>query len=204
MKTANHIPRYRRQKRTKGNDRAFVEFDHTRHYLGIYGSPESREQYARLIAEWGTTGCKIPEEINDITVIELLAHFWKYAQTYYCRADCTITQEVDNYRQAMRPIKELYGHTLAKDFGPRALRTVRQTMIDRNLARTNINKMVSRVRRIFKWGTEYELVRPEVYYGLQAVAGLKRGRSKARETEPVKPVPEEHIDAIKPNSLLFR
>lgn len=51
---------------------------------------------------------------------------------------------------------------------------------------------------MFKWATENELVEPSVYHGLQAVGGLKRGRSDARETDPVRPVPVEHVDAVLP------
>jgi integrase len=36
------------------------------------------------------------------------------------------------------------------------------------------------------------------YHALSTVVGLRRGRCDARETEPVKRVPQEHIDAIKP------
>ncbi len=36
-----------------------------------------------------------------------------------------------------------------------------------------------------------------VLHGLQAVAGLKRGRCDARESEPVRPVPEKHIEAVR-------
>jgi integrase len=35
-----------------------------------------------------------------------------------------------------------------------------------------------------------------VLHGLQAVAGLRAGRSGARETEPVKPVPDAFVDAV--------
>lgn len=35
-----------------------------------------------------------------------------------------------------------------------------------------------------------------VYPSCKAVSGLRRGRSSARDTEPVKPVPQEDIDAI--------
>lgn len=39
---------------------------------------------------------------------------------------------------------------------------------------------------------------PTVLHGLQAVSGLRFGRSNARETEPIKPVADEHILAILP------
>ena len=42
------------------------------------------------------------------------------------------------------------------------------------------------------------MVPPSVYQGLVTVEGLKAGRSEARETEPVKPVLEAHVRAVKP------
>lgn len=37
-----------------------------------------------------------------------------------------------------------------------------------------------------------------MFHGLEAVRGLARGRSEARESEPVKPVPDAFVDAVKP------
>jgi integrase len=54
------------------------------------------------------------------------------------------------------------------------------------------------VKAVFRWAVENELVTPDVYHGLQAVKGLQRGRTNAKECLPVKPVPEELINGIKP------
>ena len=43
-------PRYRKQK-AKPGDRAFVELNGHRVYLGTYGTPESRAKYDRAVAE---------------------------------------------------------------------------------------------------------------------------------------------------------
>ena len=43
-----------------------------------------------------------------------------------------------------------------------------------------------------------ELAPPSVYEGLRAVSGLKRGRTEAREPEPIIPVPEEALQATLP------
>lgn len=51
---------------------------------------------------------------------------------------------------------------------------------------------------MFRWATENELIPPAVFQGLQAVMGLKSGRTEAPESEAVKPVPETHINAIQP------
>ena len=51
---------------------------------------------------------------------------------------------------------------------------------------------------MFKWAASHELIPASVHHGLATVEGLRKGRSPARETDPVKPVPEAHIDAVKP------
>ena len=43
------------------------------------------------------------------------------------------------------------------------------------------------------------MVPPSVHHGLQAVTGLRRGRADVRESEPVKPVPDAFVDAIRPH-----
>ena len=72
---------------------------------------------------------------------------------------------------------------------------VRQEMIDGGSSRRYINDNVGRIERMFKWAVENEYVDSGV---LQAVAGLKAGRSAARELDPVGPVPEKHVQAIGP------
>jgi integrase len=54
------------------------------------------------------------------------------------------------------------------------------------------------VKRLFKWGVAEELVPPAVYQSLVAVAGLERGRTLARESEPVRPIRDEDVDAALP------
>src|SRR5262249_48330031 len=83
--------------------------------------------------------------------------------------------------------------------GPLALKAVRQAMVDVGLCRTEVNKRVGRVVRCFRWAVENELVPPSVHHGLKAVAGLRRGRADVRESEPVKPVPDAFVDAIRPH-----
>jgi integrase len=51
---------------------------------------------------------------------------------------------------------------------------------------------------MFKWGVEQEMVPPSILLGLQAVKGLQKGRSGARESEPVKPVSRTFVDAVLP------
>lgn len=71
-------------------------------------------------------------------------------------------------------------------------------MIAQGLCRTEINKRIGRIKRAFKWAVSEELVPASVYHGLQTVAGLKYGRTAARESEPVRPVADAHVNAVLP------
>jgi integrase len=76
------------------------------------------------------------------------------------------------------------------------LKRVRNEMISQKAARSTINGHVQRIVRMLKWGVENELVDATVYQSCKAVSGLRRGRSEARDTDPVKPVPQVDIDAV--------
>jgi integrase len=102
-------------------------------------------------------------------------------------------------RYALKPLKELYGRTTAAEFSPLKLKAIRERMIEGGLCRSEVNQRTGRIKRFFAWAVENEHVPPQVLHGLQAVRGLARGRSNAKESEPVKPVPEAFVDAIKPH-----
>jgi integrase len=68
-------------------------------------------------------------------------------------------------------------------------------MIDDDLSRRYINDNIDRIRRCFRWATEEELIPGEVYQALRAVSSLAKGRSAARETDPIRPVDLETVEA---------
>lgn len=170
-------------------------------YLGKHGTKESRQEYGRIINEWlANNRLFIPADDatgrpGDLTVNELVLAYLSFAKGYYVK-NGEPTGEMPNVKDALRPVAELYGNTFAGEFGPRALKAVRQAMIETDLCRNVINSRVNRVRRMFKWAVENELVQPHVLEGLRAVAPLLQGRSVARETKPVEPVREELIEPV--------
>ncbi len=195
-KKNSKVPSYRLHKAT---GQAVVTLNNRDFYLGRHSDPTSKEKYDRLIAQWLANGRRMPisSEAN-ITVTEMIAAFWRHAQAYYRKPDGTPTTTLDNFRQALRPLKRLYGSTDATKFGPRALQDVQEEMIRLGWCRPHINRQVSRVKSVFRWAVSRELVSATVYHALVTVPGLKVGRSEAPEPKTVKPVPEPHIHAIKP------
>ena len=194
MSTARRIPGYRLH---KPSGLAVVTLGGKDHYLGPHGSPESRAEYGRLIAEWGAGATGTAPAAPDPTVNELILSYLRFADGYY-RKNGRPTKEPALLRLSYRPLREHYGHSLARAFGPLALKAVREAMIDANISRAEINRRVGRIIRAFKWAVENELVPPSVHHGLRALAGLKRGRTRAKERDPVRPAPEESVEAIRP------
>jgi integrase len=51
---------------------------------------------------------------------------------------------------------------------------------------------------VFKWAESEEMIPAGIHHALMTVSGLKWGRSAAKETESVKPVPDAAVEAIQP------
>jgi integrase len=169
--------------------------------LGHYGSSASRTEYARVIAEWETSGRRLVRRNSastGISINELALAFWKHVELHYRRPDGSATNEQAEFRYSLKPLKELYGLTPADQFGPLAIKAVRKRMVEANLSRGVVNQRVGRIKRMFKWGVAEEMVAPSVLHALQAVTGIPRGRGLARDTNPVGPVPDAFIDATLP------
>jgi len=199
-KSSSRSPRQPSYRLHKARGSAVVTIDGKNHYLGKYDSPESHEKYARLIAQWQTNGKELParnapEENGELSVSGLVLKYMNYAEGYYKNYDTWHQGEISNLSQAAKPLLNLYGRTRARDFLPEYLESIRESMIQSGLARTTINQRTTRIKRIFRWGGQKGLVPAAIYHGLRAVEGLKRGRTTARETAPVKPAPDDDIQA---------
>lgn len=184
------VPKYRRH---KASGQAVVTLSGRDFYLGRYGSKASRVEYDRLIAEWLAGGRQVkPAAGVELTVSELLARYWAHVDVYYPQP----SGEPERIKQALKPVRKLYGATPAAEFGPLALKAVRQRWIDQGLSRLFINQRVGRIRRMFKWAVAEELLPPRTFQALQAVEGLRFGHTDAVETQPVGPVPEAWVDEV--------
>lgn len=191
------LPAYRVH-RTKGL--AYVRLAGRMCYLGRAGTPASHERYRRAVAEWLATG-QPPRRAVDaaaLTVAQLAGAYLRWARGYYLGADSRPSPGLGPVQAAARALLALYGSTPAAAFGPVALRAVRQHMVAAGLCRNVVNQRTACVKRIFRWGVAEELVPANVLQGLAAVDPLRGGRSGARETPPVRPVPDAHVEAVLP------
>src|SRR5262249_52821208 len=128
--------------------------------------------------------------------------------THYRRPDGSQTREMADYRYSLRPVKHLYGTLTTKEFGPLELKAVRHLMItgylhpkycpQEPMSRGVINQRLGRICRMFRWAVENKLVPGSILQELQAVKGLQRGRSEAKETDPVQPIARAAVQETLP------
>jgi integrase len=192
-------PSYLVHKQTGRGRLVWADHTGTRHERllpGAFGSPESLRAKAALDLEIATSPIRAPDaHRTGISVNELLLAFLDHGERHYRGPDGNPTGELSEYKLVSRHIRQLYGDTPVADFGPLKLKAVRQRMVDAGACRGVVNQRIGRLRRMFKWGVGEELVPPAVYHALAAVTGLQRGRTDARESEPVKPVADEVVSA---------
>ncbi len=200
----NHLPNYRLHKQSgqaivtlpdgQGGRRDIL--------LGKFDTPESRAEYARVLGEWEANGRRLPQAPTaspaNVSLNELLVDYWSWAEQHYCDPDGNPGRELENIKIALRPLRQLYGHTPARAFGPLALRALQEELARASLCRTTINARINRIRRVFKWAVSFERLPVAVHQALKDVPGLQRGRGKVRESEPVRAVSLDLVEATLP------
>jgi integrase len=231
MSRPRGIPSYRRHKSSGQAIVTLTDPSGARHdvLLGKYGTAQSRKEYARVISEWEAAGrCLLSRSVegsakSDLTINELCWAYWRHAERYYVK-DGKPTSETHAIKQALRYVRQLYGHTPARDFGPIALKAVRQKLIEhrivrkikvtdpatgevreeekllhKGLTRRSINKLVGRIKRMFAWAVQEELLPVEIHSALMRVEGLRKGKGQGREKPRIKPVAPAVVEETLPH-----
>ena len=185
---------------------------------GTANSPESMEEYGKLIAKYlqehsraKRTKVVKPSAIG-LTITELVAEFMAYAREHYSGTANTASNEFDNCRFAYRPLVAMYGDMLVEHFTTDELREVRQAMITgtwdwtktsakrapRPWSRPHANGAINRIKRIFHWAEEHNRCSPAVAGPIRVMSGIQKGRTIAKERPPVAAVADADVDATLP------
>jgi hypothetical protein len=185
------VPSYRHHRPT---GQAVVTLRGRDFYLGKHGTQASREKYRRIIADY-LADRPLPGELgaSGPTVNEVLAAYSQHAKQYY-RKSGRPTSEVTTIKAALRFPLEHFGTTPAAEFDILALRAVREAIIDAGPACQTVNRYVSIVVRAFRWATTEEMFPGHLLSELQALPGLRKGRSRAPDTKLILPVSDEVVN----------
>lgn len=184
-------PKYRKH---SSRDKAFVEWQGKRKYLpGRYNSQESKAAYkAFLEKNCGIAIVPPRPAAQGLTVMTLCATFLAHLKA------SEAPDIYHNYYFAVKPFAAEYGHELAAALGPLALKRWQAKLAERELSRGYISGQITYIRQAFRWGVSEELIPASVWHALQAVQGLKAGKTAAKERRKRQPVPWSYVEAVLP------
>jgi len=165
--------------------------------LGRFDSPESRVRYDQLIAAWQARGHRLPSDprvVTDAAGISVRA----LCQGYEAYIEPLISpSHFKSIRNTLRGLKAAFGDTSAATFGPRKLKQLREGMAHRGLARKTINKRVRLIVSAFEWSVSEEMISETIHRALATVKPLRPGEHAAKESVPIRPVPDADIAAVR-------
>ncbi len=165
--------------------------------FGLSGKPATTEAYNRWIASMAARRAEVPSGLppgSILSLAELIADYTAFAKRYYVKRG-KVTSELKMIEANSSILLDLFAVTRAADFGPNELKAVRQAYIVKDWNLATINNQMCRLKRMFRWGVEHELIKPEQLVSLCAVRGLSPGRCEARVSDPILPVPADDVRA---------
>jgi integrase len=182
-------PKYRRH---TIRDLGFVEYQGKRRYFpGPYKSAESLKAYREfllrhVLVEFATA------KSDTLTMRELVERYQAWAERTYPIGP---RSEYANLRAATQLA---ISDQPAEEFAPSDLKAIMGRMAVAKRSRGYVNAVAARIKRMFRWAVHESLVPPAVLHALQALPGLRRGRSAAVESAQRLPVEWDAVEAVLP------
>ena len=196
----------------KSKDLAYIIVGGNKKYLGKFGSPEVEikrlQVWADHLAGRDSSNRKpIPTVKSSVAV--LVQKFLDDARSVYTKHGRQ-TGTYEQFKIAVDPLLKYFGLTQIQDFGPLALKKLRQKMVDdervvkypsgkeirQKLSRNTVNKRIAMIKQVFAWGVENELVSESIASALRYVRDLRAGQTTAHEMPPVRAVESHAVNAI--------
>jgi integrase len=192
------VPSYRHH---KPSGQAVVTLNGRDIYLGPWDTPESKAAYDRFTAEWLARGRQqspppAREQAAQATLLK------EVILAYYRHCEATVRPvELDKVRDALKPVRLLYGETEAVSFDAISYPVIRSKMVEAGLSISTIRNRLSVVKKMLGWGVVRRLIPHEVpalIKELERSEPLRIGQVGVKAPKEVKPVPEEVVRAIFP------
>ena len=101
----------------KASGQAYSRLNEKVVYLGRFGSPESRDEYEKVVAAWLDAQ---PADAITLTLDDLALKYLQHCETYYVK-DGEPTSEVGKTRDGLKVAIRIAGKDRVRDFGPQKL-----------------------------------------------------------------------------------
>jgi integrase len=160
----------------------------------------AEQKYHRLLLEAANEEAAAGPSAYTMTIVEMLEKYALHMEEYYQSSPKTW----ERVKPALRVLRRFYGDCYPEEFGLREMRILRDYFIQhgavdggKGWVRVSVNRGVQNIIRFFRWSASMEYCTAEIYTKLTTLEPLRKGRSSAKESKPVRPVPPEDIEATK-------
>ena len=92
-----------------------------------------------------------------MTIVEFIAAYRRHATTWYVK-NGQLTSDQYQIRQVLDLLNCMHAETPIIDFGPLKLKAIRESRTKIGWSCSYVNKQTNRIKRMFRWGVENELV----------------------------------------------
>ena len=156
--------------------------------------PDVQAAYARLVAT--QSGILTPELPPDqkTTVAMVCAAVIDWAESYYLQSN-----EAWAIKDACKHLVSLFSDTPVDDLGVRHMRGLQEMLVRQNRARTGINKILGRIRRVISQGVQLGLVNAATLTACSVTRPLLAGHCRAPESIHKPAADDDAIRAILPH-----
>ena len=187
-KLKNKLP-----KNCRDRNQAFSWHNGKRVYHGVWGTPEANKNYRRFCAALGEDSALPLQAVGGALIAELADAFLVGSESQMDKSHVT------HFKLAIGYLIDIYGDTPVDEFSPKKLKSCRSQMVKTGkLCRRMVNDYTGRIKRIFAWGVEEELVSPNVYDAVRVVKILPKGSPGTFDHPERQEVPDWVVEATLP------
>jgi len=195
----------------KASGQVRVRINGRDHYLGAEGSPQVQKNYARVLAEHERL-LESPTPPVVVPDVDTIIADWIEQASKSCNE-----KDRKNYFRALMVLSRTCGEIAAPDFTPARLRAVRDAMMtgswrrpeeraqtnrsgikrgQLDWCRSTCNAQVARIRNVWRWAEEMELVPRGSWAALGALRGLKKTDRAVRHGNKTRPATWDDLQLV--------
>ena len=200
---------------------AYAYFNRVMLRFGRSDDPGHKSRFDAALSEWLANGRKITEAMMPsrkashsaakvvpplssasaqaasacvdpavITVVEVIVRYLPWLAKQYKPVS---QSHVEAAKGALKLLRGTFAHLAADEFSVRHLMQLRDAMIAKGWCRIYVNRQIDRVRDLFRWATETELIPGTRSFRLASMKNLQRGHPGVREGKEVEGAPDADI-----------
>ena len=197
--------------RNKCRNFAYVTVNGKQIYLGKWGTDEAQAAYERFLLNWIKTNRENQPQNQPqpkdprggFTVTEMAVAY----VAEYRKRPVKNRSDLKTFIRIANRLADVFPNYEADRFSVRDLETLRDSFQNEEFtrmgkqqkrSRTYLNKLISRTKTIFSWGSSKEMVSAETVARIKCLQPLRKGLTTAPEPKPRHLIPTEDYKAVLP------